>query len=259
MIQSVTYGGIVFKIESKDNSLVKMFKEKSGSIISEVFIPHIFPSGERIDFLEEMFNFNNWLDKVVIDDDITVRNKAFREAHIKEIVWPANCTTIPSYCFLDSDVEKVTNTHNVTEIEECAFKWTKISEFDWPPGCQTIPKECFLLSAIKKLSNTNHITEVGQRAFASCNIRQFEWPPMCKKIPAGCFQDSSLKGISNIENIEIIDVEAFSNVSPEFSVDLSQTPLIGVGKGAFAFCDEANIALPYYTSGDAFYEWNSRA
>ena len=245
MIKRVAYENVIFDIETDNNSLYKMFNNSEGK--PNVFIPHILPEGDRIDTLTDEFT-NDWFHRITIDDDITVQDHAFYFAHVKEVVWPTNCTTIPTGCFLNSDIEKITNIQNVTQIEEAAFKGTSITEFEWPSGCTEIPWRCFGTSSIERLLNTDNITQVGEYAFEFCRIGQFKWPSKCRVIPKGCFFSCPIKSITNIENVLFIGSEAFRSVDPSFSVDLSQTMVSEIEQGAFLFCKKSNIVMPYYIS-----------
>lgn len=247
----VTHNEVIFTIDDETNSLIRMRRSRESRVL-EVFIPHNFPTGERIDYLAEEFCEESF-DKVIIDEGIRISANAFQRALINEVVWPKSCKTIPTCCFYNSNVEKVTNIEHVTKIGAAAFYGSDIEEFIWPSGCFEIPAKCFRSSCLKKLLNIDHITKIGPSVFTFCEMDNFVWPSNCPTVPRECFLGTLLTSITNTECIKNIEINAFclyQGTDPEFSIDLSENAITLIEEGAFAYCNPENIVMPFYMSED---------
>ena len=245
----VTYNEVIFTIDDKTNSLIRMRRSRK-SRVSEVFIPHNFPTGERIDYLAEEFCEDSF-DKVIIDEEIRILANAFQRALVNEVVWPKSDEIIPTCCFYNSNVEKVTNIEHVTRIGAAAFYGSDIEEFVWPSGCFEIPTKCFRFSSLKKLLNIDHVTKIGPSVFTFCEMDNFVWPSNCLTVPRECFLGNILTSVTNTGSITAIETNAFclhQDTGREFSIDLSRNAITLIEEGAFAYCNPENIVMPFYMS-----------
>ena len=248
MTKEITHNRVVFTIDDETDSLMSI-RVIGAYFVSEVFIPHFLPGGERIKYLSNDF-CNDCFDKVIIDNGIQVNASAFRNAAVTEVVWN-DCAVIPSCCFLNSSVKKVTNIKDVTKIGPSAFEGSAAEEFIWPSGCLKIPIKCFKSSSLKRISNINHITSIDSEAFAFSRIEDIVWPSKCPTVPRQCFIGTPLSKISNTDCIEEVRTNAFCLyfiTNPEFSIDLSKNMVTIIEEGAFAYCKHKDIIMPYYIS-----------
>ena len=166
---SIEYNGLIFNIGLEDHALLNLCKKDHEAEISEIFIPHELPSGDRIDFLDEYVIQDDHFNKVTVDEGINLRPYAFSWADIDEVVLPLTCEIIPEYCFLDSKVKRVSGVDNVAIIEKSAFMRSKIQSFRWPDSCSVIPSYCFYTSCLSIITNLEHVTCVCESAFAFSN------------------------------------------------------------------------------------------
>lgn len=197
--------------------------------------------------------------KITLPNSILrIAGQAFYGANIDEIVWPKNCLTIPKSCFKASNLTKIHNIDNVTEIQEGAFSsCVFMQEFKWPAKCEKIPRNCFATCGLKTINGIDSVTEIESHAFFCSRIETITWPSACTSIPDNCFCGSNLRKIDNIEKISNIGSSAFQNVSSLLEVDLSSSQVTHIDLWAFSGLSPEKVHLPYYMDEeDAIYLYN---
>lgn len=116
----LTLNSITYEIDN-NNTLVKM--SNSGGKC-DVFIPHKFYTGERIDHIGRSF-CRGVYSKISISPDITdIQTGAFSYAFVDKVRWSSSCLVIPNRCFYFSTLINLDNISNVVQIGDSAFKNT---------------------------------------------------------------------------------------------------------------------------------------
>lgn len=99
--------------------------------------------------------------------------------------------TIPSYMFMDAEINGITIPGNIKSIGECAFKGSKIETVQMEDGVEFLGKECF----------------------ANCyDLRAIDLADTITDIPRRCFSgDVSLEKVFLPDGVRTIGSEAFLN------------------------------------------------
>lgn len=169
MADVFTYNGIKWKFGYLGN-LLSM--ENWGSK-KDVFIPSVFPNGQKINSISGSFCAGPF-GKITISDDIdNIGSEAFYFACVDEVVWPSGCYFIPTACFSYSTVSKVSNIDHVMYIGDRAFFRSQIKTLDWPKGYGTIPSGTFSGSSIKKVNGLKYVDCVHADAFCDTTNLDF--------------------------------------------------------------------------------------
>lgn len=237
-----TYEGAEFCEE--DGIVVKMH---SLSVGLDIEVPKIFPQGFTLINIPSFFASGSY-GKISFDADIrSAEPYAFGGCFAREVVWPEDCLEIPSHCFDNCRISKISNIEKVEKIGASAFNSSNLEEIVWPGGCDTIPDACFYNSSIKRIYNAEHVTAIGHSAFSCSSIESFHWPSGCNEIPKCCFAGSQLKSITNIDHVASIGRVAFADCRELCHLDLSAL-ICNIECNAFKGVDSQNITLPYYES-----------
>lgn len=132
-------------------------------------IPCCLPNGDKITAVSTAF-CRGLFSKVSLPAEVSdIPEKAFYNAFIGELVWPAACTKIPRECFYRGHVKKITNLSGVKEVGVKAFADSEIEEIVWPDECHEIPEKCFsACSSLKHVSNMYHVESIKPFAFLDC-------------------------------------------------------------------------------------------
>ena len=238
----LNYEGVFFKIH--DNRLVAILNKYKDPI--DAFIPSVFSSGERIESIGPVFCHGEF-STITIDDKISrISGRAFKDAEVDRVVWPASCTTIPIACFEFSSIKELSNIESVVEIEESAFYCSDINDFKWPANCKIVPKCCFEVSQLKTISNTYAIEKIEKWAFKGCSLQSFSFPSKCTSVPDGCFMDCHIEKLLNLQNIYNIDSSAFAFAVFSEKLDFSASIGLNIERCAFKGVAENMVVLPYY-------------
>lgn len=176
--KTIICDGIKFKLNDAE-VLVEMVNNDCGE--RDVFIPSVFPTGERICAIGHDFCKGSYL-TITIDDNISeIEDAAFKYAFADEVVWSSSCKTIPADCFFDSRIKRVTNIENVEVVGSRAFNNFYIRKVSWPLNCKKIPKYCF--KALDSISGIEDVEEIGEGAFSGSFIQEFAWTKNAKLFP----------------------------------------------------------------------------
>lgn len=145
-----------------------------------------------------------------------IEEGAFYNCHaLDRVVWPAQCTDIPSSCFYSTRLTSIANINKVEFIGEYAFAYTGISRLD--------------------LSKTE-VEYVGGWAFFSCTaLKEVIWNKSCTVIPSFCFAScDALHSINNVESVKTIQSSAFEGCGfVSLNLQKSFPNVEYIGKGAF--------------------------
>lgn len=237
-----TEDGITYCI----NSLHTLIKMVNGGERRDVIIPRFLRDGTRIDSLGECFCKGPYRKLLISEEIEEVQKKAFQAADAEEVCWNPAFLSIPDYCFARSKVQNIYNIDKVVRIGEGAFFKSNIKAFAVPDSCNKLPDSCFAFSSLRVISNTEKLISIEPCAFSNTNLLEFIWPSKCYEIPSSCFAGCALERISNINHVTLIGNYAFYNTEKLQKIDLSNSMVSVVGKGAFFGFQKDEVEFPYY-------------
>lgn len=157
----IKYNGVQFVV--RDNQIIRIINKGK---IKSIFIPCVFPSGEKVDSLGPYLCIGKF-GRVAISSGISdIETRSFSTAEIEEVIWSEGCKIIPGGCFWSSKIKKVSNISNVIGIGTSAFEKSELKEIDWPSGCSRIPTRCFYKCNLSHIHNLDNVEEIGDFAFS---------------------------------------------------------------------------------------------
>lgn len=146
----------------------------------------------------------------------TIGSAAFRASGLTEIVLPDSVTEVGAGAFATcTDLEKVTLSKNMTQIEQSVFAMTAVKEVSIPEGVTEIGRMAFNGAPVESLVIPNTVTEIGANAFATNRLTELTIPGSVKCIGSSAFSQyseqspSSLKTLVLGEGLEEIGRTAF--------------------------------------------------
>ena len=168
----------------------------------------------------------------------TIGSAAFRASGLTEVVLPDSVTKVGAGAFTTcADLEKVTLSPNMTQIEQSVFAMTAIKEVTIPEGVTEIGRMAFNGAPVESLVIPGTVTEIGANAFATNRLTELTIPGSVKSIGSSAFSQyseqspSSLKTLVLGEGLEEIGKTAFRKCALT-SVEIPST-LASLAKNSF--------------------------
>lgn len=152
---------------------------------------------------------------------------------IRKITLPNSITVIKEYSFMNSGLQEINNTSQVTEVGYRAFNSCSTLKSIDLGAVTTIGDEAFKGNAqLESVGGTKNLTDIGEAAFSGC---------------------SSLKEI-DLSNLKTIEKGAFNGCGALAGLNSSLSALSEIPEYLFGGCMELNasIALPAVIGEGAF-------
>lgn len=238
----VYYEGVLFRV-GEGGELRKMQNFSDNAV--DVIVTDEFCKKYNINTLGPEF-VKGEFDVVSFPKSITyVCRFAFADAHVKEIIWPTGCKTIPMFCFDRCSAHTLKNIEQVDEIHNSAFVGSHFISIDWPQKCNIIPTCCFQNSGISLVKGLDNVDIIHDFAFARTTFDEFCWPPRCEVIPQGCFEGSLIKTVHNLNNVHEVRKMAFYGAPNLEMLDFSNS-IVSFDEFALSGIPRDKVILPYY-------------
>jgi hypothetical protein len=123
------------------------------------------------------FGHTNLLTSPDLKSCSEIMEGAFGYCHkLKSFNWPAECTLVPTKCFMSNrQLQEVTGMENVKIVEAGAFSYTGLKSFDWPEGCTVIPDGCFRgATHLTEVNIPDTLTTIESEAFAETKLKELD-------------------------------------------------------------------------------------
>lgn len=97
-----------------------------------------------------------------------IGDRAFEGTGLLKFVWPDKVKSVPSYCFMNSKLEEITNTAHIIAASEAAFFNTRIKDIELAPDFETITPALFSNTNIEKFKAPLGCTCFSSQSFMDC-------------------------------------------------------------------------------------------
>lgn len=173
---------------------------------------------------------------------------------LKNIVIPANVTTISDSLFHSSGIENVTFLGNITSIGKSAFAHCdELKEFTFQSSVKTVGEMAFYSSGLEKITIPATIQTFGDGVFSNCDkLDSVTISNGITQIPAKMFENcTALKAIQLPKTVTSIGTRAFNGCS-ELELVIIPVSVNTIGSNAFKNCTDMEEV--YYGGTQAQWE-----
>lgn len=183
------------------------------------------------------------LDSVTIPDTVKdIKNYAFANNKLKEIVVPNSISSIGMGVFTGNDLENVTLPENLQTIENDAFSHNELVAIDIPSTVTAIGDRAFTENKIKNVVFPDGLESIAYSSFSHNQIESVTLPAGLVTIGKSAFYSNKLTAVTFPNQVTTIGEDAFAN--NQLSSITIPPNLQTIEKGTFSDNKLTNVTIP---------------